>query len=112
MLNTAPRFAEPDDFEPDFTGFMGEFIAEDITVEVFGLQVPIREIRIEFTGDEFGLDWDEARLTDARGLIVWVKDVRTNVEMDPDFQLIRAVRRFVKDREREIYGWAREQVEG
>ena len=112
MLNTAPRFAEPKDDTVDFTGFMDEFVAQDPVIQLHGLKVEIREIRLGVEGEQDWLNWDDTvQITGPGGEIVLVS-IFADLVGNPSAALIQAVASWLDDHEREIYAWAREQVEG
>jgi hypothetical protein len=56
-----PRFREPEyPDEPDFDGFSGTYIAEDVDIQLFGLEIRVR-ISVPVEGVSYSWDMSELK---------------------------------------------------
>lgn len=113
-MNAHPRFTEPVDDTPDFTGFMDDYIAQDPTLILCGLTVELREIRISYVGEGECLNVDgPVQITGPGGEIILVDpDADLETLQCDAAALVVAVGAWLDAHRREIDEWAREQMEG
>jgi hypothetical protein len=114
MLNSAPRFPEPDDAEPDFTGFEADYVAEDVELTFWlpagELTLVAREVSVPITGTAHGFTIARpARLVDCNGRSV---DVRVGCRtcLGAEYLVSAALDRWVTSRWPAIETWAAEKA--
>jgi hypothetical protein len=114
MLNNAPRFPEPDDAEPDFTGFEADYLAEDVELRFWlplgELTLVLREVAIPISGTAYGFTIKHAaRLVDINRRTVSVRVGCRDCSGD-EYAIAQALDRWVTSRWPAIEAWAAERA--
>ena len=110
MLNFAPRFSTPSySDDVDFSGFQGTYEAEEVEVDIGGITVLIPSIRFDVYGDESGLHYDEAVVTDWSGKATRVP-LDTYGQCGAAWHVSEALCRWVDKRADKIERWAADQI--
>lgn len=119
-LNTAPRFAEPDDDTPDFSGFVDRFVAKDteFVLQIDAVPAPIEIASIEFDVTGYGEDLvfgSQAKIitpySDPAGSF-WIPMDKEARQTPNEKVLGASLDVWITAHRRDVYAWACEQVEG